>query len=179
MRRLLSVVVCVTAMLVSGCGYTTRSMISSKFHTVYITPFTSSIDITGQGDSGTAYRIYRPGLESEMTRSLSNKFLFDGNVKPSTKENSDLIFHGELVEFRRDALRYTSSDDVEEYRLNIVVNISLWDRRENKMLWEEKGFTGDTSYFTRGPAVKAEAVAVSDAINDLSQRIVARVVEEW
>ena len=163
-------------LLAAGCGYTTRSMISNKYHTIHVPPFTSTIDITRETDVGNKYQLYRPGLETEITKTLTNKFLFDGNVRPSDKNSSDLELKGELVEFRRDPLRYTSSDDVEEYRLNLVVNISLWDKKENKQLWEEKGFTGDTTYF---PASKSEDAAIKDAFDDLARRIVARVVEEW
>jgi hypothetical protein len=173
--KLIGLVAC-SSLLLSGCGYTTRSMIASKYHTVYVPPFTSSIDITREVDVGNRYRIYRPGLETEITKSLTNKFLFDGNVRPGGMETSDLELKGELVEFRRDPLRYRANDDVEEYRLNLVVNISLWDKKENKLLWEEKNFTGDTTYF---PAQKSEDAAIKDALSDLARRIVARVVEEW
>jgi hypothetical protein len=172
---LISLVAC-SVLFLSGCGYTTRSMLASKYHTVYVPPFTSSIDITREVDVGNRYRIYRPGLETEITKSLTNKFLFDGNVKPGGMDTSDLELKGELVEFRRDPLRYRANDDVDEYRLNLIVNISLWDKKENKLLWEEKNFTGDTTYF---PAQKSEDAAIKDALSDLSRRIVARVVEEW
>ena len=176
-NRLLSLAVAVAVLSsASGCGYTTRSMISSKYRTVYIPPFESSIDITREVDVGNKYQIYRPGLETDITKTLTNKFLFDGNVRPTDMERADLELKGELVEFRRDPLRYRENDEVDEYRLNLVVNISLWDKKENKILWEEKGFTGDTTYF---PAQKSEDAAIRIAFDDLARRIVARVVEEW
>jgi len=164
------------ALLFAGCGYTTRSMIANKYHTMYIPPFTSAIDITRETDVGNKYKIYRPGLETDITRSLTNKFIFDGNIKPGNMDTADLELRGQLVEFRRDPLRYKSNDDVDEYRLNLVVDISLWDKKDNKQLWEEKNFTGDTTYF---PAQKSEDAAIIVALDDLSRRIVARVVEEW
>jgi hypothetical protein len=147
-------------LLAAGCGYTTRSLIASKYHTVYVPPFTSSIDTTREEDVGNRYKIYRPGLETDITKSIISKFLFDGNVKPGGMETSDLELKGQLIEFRRDPLRYTANDDVEE----------------NKAIWEEKNFTGDTTYF---PAQKSEDAAIKDALSDLARRIVARVVEEW
>ena len=83
------------------------------------------------------------------------------------------------MDFRKDPLRYDDSDNVKEYRINLVVNISLWDRRENKLLWQENDFTGDTTYFAAGPQTKSEDAAVVDALNDLSRRIVERTVEQW
>ena len=83
------------------------------------------------------------------------------------------------MEFRQDPLRYTDNDEVEEYRINLVVNISLWDKKENKLIWGENNFTGDTTYFTRGSLAKSEDTAINDAIKDLSRRIVERTVEQW
>ena len=162
-----------------GCGYTTRSMISDKFRTIYITPFINKVDITQETDAASKYKIYKAGLETDITKSVINKFLFDGNVKPIKSESADLVLKAELLEFRRDPLRYTESDEVEEYRINLVVNISLWDNKENKLIWEEKGFTGDTAYFTRGSTAKSEDTAINDAISDLARRIIERVVEQW
>jgi len=164
---------------ITGCGYTTRSMISSKFRTIYITPFVNKVDITNETYTSSKYRIYRPMLETDVTKSVINKFLFDGNLKPVKEEAADLILKGELIDFRKDPLRYDENDVVTEYRVNLVVNISLWDRREDKLVWEEKGFTGDTSYFTSGIQAKSEGAAINDALSDLARRIVERTVEQW
>ena len=162
-----------------GCGYTTRSMISDRFRTIYVEPFLNKVDITQETDTAYKYKIYKPMLETDITKSVIDKFLFDGNLRPQDSESADLVLKGELVEFRRDPLRYTDSDEVEEYRINLIVNISLWDNRENKLVWEEKNFTGDTTYFTRGTSAKSEDTAISDAISDLARRIVERTVEQW
>jgi hypothetical protein len=154
-------------------------MIADKYATVYIEPFANKIDITSQNDSPYKYRVYRPMLETAVTRGISDKFLADGNLKPVPKDSADLILKGELVEFRRDALRYTSGDDVEEYRLNLVINVEMWDARQNKLLWHERNFTGDATYFTVGSLAKSEDTAVDDAVRDLARRIVERAVEVW
>jgi len=167
------------AFFLSGCGYTTRSMITNKYRTIYIAPFVNKVNITSEVDSGSKYRIYRPMIESDITDYVSNRYLFDGNLRPGEEKSADLILKGEVVEFRKDPLRYDNSDNVSEYRINLVVNISLWDRQENKLLWQENNFTGDTTYFATGAQSKTEDAAVTDALNDLSRRIVERTVEQW
>lgn len=164
---------------IMGCGYTTRSMISSKFRTIYVIPFVNKVDITNETYTSTKYRVYRPTLETDITKSVTNKFLFDGNLRPVKEKAADLILKGELIEFRRDPLRYDASDVVTEYRINLVVNISLWDKKEDKLVWEENNFTGVSSYFTTGTQAKSEDTAVNDALSDLARRIVERTVEEW
>lgn len=162
-----------------GCGYTTRTMIAEGFRTIYISPFVSKIDITQETDTASKYRIYKPYLETNITKSVINKFLIDGNLKPVKSEKADLVLKGELVEFRRDPLRYTDSNEVAEYRLNLVVNIGLWDNKLNKLIWEENNFTGDTTYFTTGSSAKSEDTAINDAYTDLARRIVERTIEHW
>jgi hypothetical protein len=163
----------------AGCGYTSRSLVTNKFKTISILQFVNKIDITKENDSATKYKVYRPLLESDITKAVIDKFLFDGNLKPVKSDSADLILKGELMEFRRDPLRYTINNDVEEYRINIIVNIGLWDAKENKLIWQENGFTGETSYFAIGTAQKSDTTAINDAIGDLARRIVERTVEQW
>lgn len=125
------------------------------------------------------YKIYRPMLEQEITKAVISKFIFDGNLRPAEKESADLLLKGELMEFRRDPVRYTENNDVEEYRLNIIVNLSMWDNHKNELLWQEQNFTGDTTYFTTGTQAVSEDTAVNAAIKDLARRIVERTVEQW
>jgi hypothetical protein len=172
-------------LFLSGCGYTTHSaMIAGNFKTIYVTPFVNKTEITQAVYAANRDRIYRPALETDVTREVSNRFLFDGNLRPAKTEAADLVLKGELVDFRRDPLAYNRDNtEVTEYRINIVVNLSLWDKQENKLLWEEKNFTGDSTYFTAfatGSVVsKSEETAVSDAIKDLARRVVERAVEDW
>lgn len=170
---------CLLFINLSGCGYTTRSMISSKYKSIYITPFVNSIDITSEGYVGNKYKVNRPLIETDITKAVINKYIFDGNLKSTAKEKADLVLKGELIDFVRDPLRYTDADDVAEYRINLVVNISLWDTKADKMIWEEKGFVGQFSYFTIGQFATPESSAVTNAVDDLARRIVERTVEEW
>jgi len=175
-------VFCFLFSVVTGCGYTTRSMISNEFKTIYVVPFVNKIDITRETSVGAKYWLYKPMLETDVTRAVTNKFLFDGNLRPTREEFADLILRGELVEFRRDPLRYTDNDEVEEYRINILVNLKLWDRKQDKLVWEENNFTGDYTYFTSystSGTPKTDDAAVVEAINDLARRIVERTVEQW
>jgi hypothetical protein len=165
--------------VMAGCGYTTRSMISNEYRTIFIAPFVNKIDITRDSDSGTKYKIYRPSLETDITKAVNNKYLFDGNLKPVKKESAYLLLEGEVVDFRKEPLRYTDNDEVYEYRINVVANLKLYDTKKNKLLWQENNFTGYYSYFTQGSSVSSEASTINSAVNDLARRIVERTVEQW
>lgn len=162
-----------------GCGYTTRSMVSGEYKTIRVEQFINKIDTTSDSLSASKHRIYRPMLESSLTQAVIDRYLFDGNLKLGTADDVDLVLKGELVEFERAPLKYTSEDEVQEYRINLAVDVSLKDAKTDKLIWEEKNFRGDTTYYTSGPLAKSEDEAISLAITDLSRRIVERTVDQW
>lgn len=177
--RRLAIFVILLSLAAAGCGYTSRSVITERFHTIYVNPVINKIDITNDSYTAGKYRTYRPFIETEITQALIDKFLSDGNLKPTAEDTADLALRGELVEFRRDALRYDKNDDVVEYRLSLVLNLSLLGRRENKELWTEKNFTGTTTYFAVGSAAKTDDQAINEALSDLTRRVVERTIEDW
>ena len=67
----------------TGCGYTTRSMLYGKYNTIHVAPFLNKVDITNESFSANKYRIYRPMLETDITKKVINRYLFDGNLKPA------------------------------------------------------------------------------------------------
>jgi hypothetical protein len=163
----------------TGCGYTTRSLISNKFKTIYVAQFLNNIDITSEAKTSRRYQVYRPTLETDVTRAVIDRFMLDGNLRIVREEDADLALKGSLVDFRRDVLRYAVDDTPEEYRISIVVDISLRDRKEESLVWEEKNFIGDSTYFVSGINAKSEDTAVAEAVGDLARRIVERAVEAW
>lgn len=169
----------VSVLLLAGCGYTTRSLVTDKYKTIHVGQFINKIEITNDLNKSQKYKIYKPLLETDLTKVLIDRFISDGNLKLSKTESADLVLNGALVDFRKDPLRYDNNDEVLEYRINLVVNLQLWDKRNNQLLWEENNFTGEYSYFTTGNFSISEDAAVSAAMDDLARRIVERTIDQW
>ena len=165
--------------LPSGCGYTTRPGLAPHLRTVYAKPFVNKIDITQLATNEQQFPLYRHRMEVDITNAVLDRYQFTGLLRPARPDQADCRLEGELVEFRRDALRYNASQQVEEWRLNIVVNLRFYDQTANTLMWEEDRFTGDTTYFALGAKTESEASALSRAITDLARRIVERSVENW
>lgn len=166
-------------LFVSGCGYTTKSLLDPSLQTIYVGNFKNCIKVTAEQSNTRMYRGYRPGMERELTKAVNDKFVFDGNLNIARELDADLVLDGELVDFRQEALRYDANDNVEEYRIKISVNIELKNRKTGRTMWTEKDFTGETTYRTSGSLAKSETTAVRDAVLDLARRIVERTVEAW
>lgn len=161
-----------------GCGYTTKTELASNLKTIHIEPFKNKVNFTGE-DSRSTYRTYTAGVETSVTNALIDRFILDGHLKVVSRENADLILSGELIEYRKDAVRYNANHDVEEYRVNIIVNVTLRDARSNQILWKLERYGGDTSTFVLGDYEKSDNTIVKEASTDLVRRLVERTVEIW
>ena len=169
----------VLGLLAAGCGYTTRPGLAPHLKTVYVKPFTNKIDVTLLTSGNERFPIYRHQMEVDISRAVVNRFQFTGLLRPARSERADSRLEGELLDFHRDPLRYSSSSEVEEWRLNITVNLRFVDQTTGEVLWEEPSFVGDTTYFAIGPNAESEARALDRAITDVARRIVERTVESW
>ena len=178
-RRCIGWLLAAGCWLLVGCGYTTRPGLAPHLRTVYVKPFVNQIDLTRLTTDYQRFPLYRHGLEVDLTRAIINRFQFTGLLRPASPEEADSRLEGELVEFRRDALRYDAAQQVEEWRLSLVVNLRFYDLHTNTLVWEELWYTGDTTYFALGANAESEATALERAIEDLARRIVELTVENW
>ena len=169
-------ILCLTScVFLSSCGYTTKSTLPSNIKTIRVEPFKNSINYT----SGTGRNVYLPLLEVDAHNAVIQRFLSDGNLKIAKLHDADLVLNGELKKYERVALRYTNDDDVQEYRVYVVVSFELTNTQSGELSWSEPNFVGEATYFVTGPTATSEEVAVHLALLDLARRIVERTIEDW
>ena len=175
------VVLLLAAAFISGCGYTTGSLLPEHLKTICIQPFRNKIELTDQLASDEyRFRSYRAHLETDITKELIDKFINDGNLKVVGENDADVILSGELIDYLRQPVRYGSDNEtVEEYRISIICSITLDDQVKNKQMWQESRIIGDSTYNLSGEYATSESSAVSGAVSDLARRIVNRTIEGW
>ena len=162
-----------------GCGYTTHSGLAPDDPTIHVKNFINKIKVTKEITNRNVYYPYKPGMETDITRDVIDRFIFDGTYRIEDAKNAHFLLKGELVNFKREPLRYDTNDNVIEYRVSAVVNIEFYDLKENKLIWKEQNFAGESTYRTGGQFAKSENAALREAIDDLARRLVERVVENW
>lgn len=165
--------------LAAGCGYTTHSALPADVKMIHIAPVKNGIDLTGPIDEKHPFHAYRPGLEVDVNNAVINRFVFDGTLKVVAQEKADAVLQCTLVDYTRDPLRYSESDEIQEYRLNVTIAISLVRVSDQKPIVPLTRLAGDTTFFLSGPRAITEDEALSRAIDDLSRRVVEKVVEVW
>ena len=146
---------------------------------MHVKPVENAIDLSSEISDKDIFRVYRPGIEVSLTNSIINRFIFDGNMKVVRSEEADAIVETKMTDYRRDPLRYSKGDDVQEYRLSITLGVTITDVREQKILLKESNITGDTTFFISGPRTESEDVAAERAVEDVSRRVVDKMIEVW
>ncbi len=163
----------------SGCGYTQKSLLSDKIKNIYVAPVKNAIDLSGEVTEKHPFRVYRPGIETDITNAIMNRFIFDGNLKVTLPEKADATVEAKIVDYRRDVTRYSSGDDVQEYRLSITIDVAVVNVRTHKVIWHETGLTGESSFFLTGARAISEDAAAQKAVEDVARRVVDRTIEIW
>ncbi|MBN1526193.1 MAG: hypothetical protein JW919_01215 [Candidatus Omnitrophica bacterium] len=169
----------ILALCVCGCGYTSRSLLPAEFKSIYVENFSNMISVAAETSDARMYRGYRPGMEIGITRAVIDRFLLDGNLKIARADDANLVLKGELMDFVQESLQYDANNNVEEYRIRLVVKLELKDAKTGKSLWRESNFAGESTYRATGALAKSENTGIEEAIEDLARRVVERTVEGW
>ena len=163
------------ALLVSGCGYTAGTLLPPHLKTVHIPLFKENFAVPGESGDIRRFEPILPGVGSDVTQEVVARFFLEGSLQIVDREDADAILSGEVIGFRRTPLSYTSDDEVREYRVTILVNVTFRDLKKDEIVWEVKNFAGEATYL----ATESEDEAVKEAVEDLARRLVNRAVEVW
>lgn len=178
MKRLAAIFV-ILSFVISGCGYTNKSLIAPDANKIFVRTFANKIDITKEPSTRQKYNVYKPFLETKLTDAIIDRLIYDASLKVVDMDSADLVLEGELVNYLRQPLKYSDAKEVLEYRLNIMVNITLKDVRQDKVILQQNNLTADTTYIVTGKSAKTEDSAIDALLEDLARRVVSRIIHRW
>ena len=168
----------IAALVVPGCGYATKPSLPANIKSVYVAPVKNTIDLTTEISDQNRFRVYRPGLEVELTDAIINQYILDGNLKIGKPDEAEAVLETKLISFTRDPLRYSSGNSVQEYRLSVTIEGTLIERRTRKVLWRAS-IAGDSSYLLEGSRAESEDQAIGRVVLDTARRVVEQTMELW
>ena len=163
-RCLLRQLICVAFVFVlaSGCGYSQKSLISRKINSIYIPIF----------DNNT----FRRGLEFDLTRAVKDEIMSRTSLRIVQKDSADTILSGTIRDVKETVLSQNSRDNIVESRVRIYADITLWDRRTERVLISGS-LNGAAEFIAkRGETVKS---GIEEGIVNLAKIIVNNLEEEW
>lgn len=156
----------------SGCGYSTKMVLPDYMQKVYVPNFENAIEINDR-------YTYVSGLEADITNAVIDRVLYDGSMTLVKEDEADVILKGRIKRYEQEGVRFNDTEDIQEYRLFVVVEFQLVRTDTGEVIIEEQNFTGDAEYFIEGANAVSERQAADSAIEDLAKNIVDRIVEDW
>jgi len=148
--------------LASGCGYSQKSLISRKINTIYIPIF----------DNNT----FRRGLEFDLTKAVKDEIMSRTSLRIVQKDSADTILSGTIRHVEESALSQ-SGDNIVESRVYIHADITLSDRRTERVLISISNLSGAAEFIVnRGENLQS---GIEEGIVNLAKKIVNSLEEEW
>ena len=156
---------CVLALfaLISGCGYTNKSLISRKINSIYIPIFEN--------------KTFRRGLEFDLTTAVKDIIMSKTKLRIVQEDNADTILSGVIVKVTEGMLSSNVADNIVESRVTTTVNMKLVDRRTGRTLVEQSGLVKSAEFVvSRGENVNT---ATQESLNALAETIIYQLEEKW
>ncbi|MBL7074964.1 LptE family protein [candidate division KSB1 bacterium] len=148
-----------------GCGYYSFSgSIPSHIKTVAVPLFE---------DQTTEY-----GVKEKLTNAVIDAFIADNTLKIVDQRKADSIVLGTILRIEDPPYTFDEEEKVQDYRLNIYVNVEFLDVKKNKTLFEEKLLGWDT-YSALENIEEERQQAIDVAIKNLTDDILNKAISGW
>jgi hypothetical protein len=163
-----SLVLALTALALTGCGYSTRGNLPSHIKSVAVPIFKN--------------RTLEPGVESAITSGVVNAFTSGGRVRVVPLEQADAILEGEVVGYSLDGLAFDRNANVRAYRLRLILNVEFRDVRRSELLWRQEGLEETSDFQVEGQVSDTVARgqgAVLQAASEIGRKVVNLAVDRF
>jgi hypothetical protein len=125
-------------------------------------------------------RTPQPEVENELTRQLQRDFLVDGRLELTDPAQADALLQGTITQYVLEPLLLDVYNIPQQYKMRIIITMSLKDTKAGQNLWTEDGFQESTTYYVNnnlGITPEDESAARRRLLQQLSRRIISRVIE--
>lgn len=156
------VMMVLTALLLTGCGYHIaggEESVSPTFRTVFVDVFTNK--------TSEAY------AENIFRTAFISRFVQEGRFKLArSRGEADVICRGTVRSIQAAPLSYKSTNLSAEDRITVTMEISFEERESGRSIWSDGAFTGTGDYpvTTVGVTEGSRKNALTKLANDTAER---------
>lgn len=122
------------------------------------------------------------GIEETLTSEVIDVLQENRTLTLTNERNADSVILGRITDYKRTPYSYDAGENVQEYKVEIFVNVEYDDVKKRKTLWQDPRMHGWSTYFvvaTPGHEVEDESAAQLRAIQKLAEDIKTKTVEGW
>jgi hypothetical protein len=165
-RRAIALAVGLMAALAVGCGYSTTSRTAKDIKSIYVPFF----------ENTTA----EPNLEISVTDRIIQFLVEDNTLKVVTEDEADAILDGQITVFQNRPFSFNQNLDAQEYIVVIKVVVTLFNRRSNEPIWQNRTIEGNGSYFIEQvESGRTFDQAVEESLSEITNQILNLTVQDW
>ena len=118
-----------------------------------------------------------PGIVEEVTETVINAIISNGAMKVVGESQADAVVNGTIMNVRDEADTYSRSEQAKQFKIRIFADVRFFDRRKNRVIWEEKGLEGWARYDASSPTAREDAK--KEALKMLAGLIIDKTVAGW
>lgn len=168
MKRL-AMLMAVLALLAAGCqtSYSWRSSVPEELRTVSVSVFRNGSDVTELG--------------AVVTRQVLREFQREGTFRIAAAGEGALEIVGELAKANSAVTAYErrTGARTREHRFTATAVVSVLDRRNGKVLVNDRKYTATTTFLVNDDILTGERDASGRLAEDLARQIVDDVLMLW
>ena len=158
----------VAPLLILGCGsYSfTGISISADTKTFQVNYFQNSADLV------------EPGIDRDFTLALQDIILNQTNLS-LVKSNGDIMYEGEIVEYRISPTTATANNTADQNRLTIGVNVRFFNKNDEESDFEKR-FSFFYDYAGNAQLIGSQrTTAIKEIYDRITQDIVNASLANW
>ncbi len=145
--------------LLSGCGVYNFTGGNVGTATTYAVPYFQNYATQSPGST------FEPGLDRDFTLALQDRILNQTSLDLGNS-NTDLLYEGEIVEFRISPMSATAQQTAAQNRLSMAVNVRFYNKTK-----EDADFEQRFSFFYDYPANAQLSMVKDEALEIIFERI--------
>lgn len=103
----------------------------------------------------------------------------DNTLEVVSTQVADTVIDGSVTGYRLRRMAVSPELQVEEYQVQMVVELTMRMRSTGEAVFEKRRFTGTGNYYLDDPNGSDETTAREEAIEEIVRDVLALVVEDW
>jgi hypothetical protein len=118
-------------------------------------------------------------LASDLHQAMLRRIPRDLGVRVAAERDADAVIRGRIISYdeRPEAVRPGEGVSVAQQRVDIGIEVEIYDQREDRLIWRSPGVVSETGYYA--PGQQQVGVAQEEAIRKLVVRIVDGAQSQW
>lgn len=157
-RPMISLCLAIIILMISCCGYSTRSLMPEYMQKIYIAILEN--------------RTLKPGLDELATNSIVEAFRSGSNLRIVDESSADLVLEGSVSGFSKNPHTYTSDQTILQYKITIKYSMRCLDKVRNEVFWE--GDVSDWALYDTD-----EDQGIREAAKKVAERLVTSILTNW